>query len=113
VFRRAQVRTIDEMMRILETLLDRFEVGYESSCGYGHYHDLLRPLASRVLVAHPGQLRVNFRSKEKNDRKDAERLAPAAWRRAKVFSGMSPPPSVRRARGAQGRRRGTTDKRDE
>jgi hypothetical protein len=50
------------MMRILEGLPDRFEVCYEASCGYGHYHDLLlRPLAARVLVAHPGQLRLIFR----------------------------------------------------
>jgi transposase len=51
----------------------------EASCGYGHYHDLLRPLAHRVLVAHPGQLRLIFRSKNKNDRKDAERLAKLLW----------------------------------
>ena len=75
VARRAQVRTIDEMMRILEGLPDRFEVCYEASCGYGHYHDLLSPIAARVLVAHPGRLRLIFRSKDKNDRKDAERLA--------------------------------------
>ena len=72
---RSQVRTIDEMMRILEGLPDRFEVCYEASCGYGHFHDLLRPVAARVLVAHPGQLRLIYRSKNKNDRKDAERLA--------------------------------------
>src|SRR5262245_40883669 len=75
VARRAQVRTIDEMMRILEALPDRFEVCYEASCGYGHYHDTLSPIAARVTVAHPGQLRLIFRSKDKNDRKDAERLA--------------------------------------
>ena len=39
IVRRAQVRTIDEMMRMLEALPDRFEVCYEASCGYGHYHD--------------------------------------------------------------------------
>jgi transposase len=72
---RSQVRSIEEMVRILKSLPDRFEVCYEASCGYGHYHDLLRPLASRVLVAHPGQLRLIFRSKHKNDRNDAERLA--------------------------------------
>jgi transposase len=72
---RTRVRTIDQMMRILERLPDRFEVCYEASCGYGHYHDLFRPLAVRVLVAHPGQLRLIYRSKNKNDRKDAERLA--------------------------------------
>jgi transposase len=69
------VRTIEEMMRILKGLPDRFEVCYEASCGYGHYYDLLHPLAARVLVAHPGQLRLIFRSKNKNDRNDAERLA--------------------------------------
>jgi transposase len=73
--RRARVRTIDEMMRILEGLQDRFEVCYEASCGYGHFHDLLRPVAARVRVAHPGQLRLIYRSKNKNDRNDAERLA--------------------------------------
>ena len=75
IVRRAQVRTIDEMMRMLEALPDRFEVCYEASCGYGHYHDLLSPIAARVTVAHPGRLRLIFRSKDKNDRKDAERLA--------------------------------------
>ena len=72
---RTRVRTIDQMMRILEQLPDRFEVCYEASCGYGHYHDLLLPLAARVLVAHPGHLRLIYRSKNKNDRNDAERLA--------------------------------------
>jgi transposase len=75
VAHRSQVRTIDQMMQILERLPDRFEVCYEASCGYGHFHDLLQPLAARVLVAHPGRLRLIFRSSDKNDRKDAERLA--------------------------------------
>ena len=75
VAHRSRVRSSDEMLRILGGLTDRFEVCYEASCGYGHYHDLLCPLAARVLVAHPGQLRLIFRSKNKNDRNDAERLA--------------------------------------
>jgi transposase len=75
VFQRSHVRSIEELMRILQRLPDRFEVCYEASCGYGHYHDVLRPLATRILVAHPGQLRLIFRSKTKNDRNDAERLA--------------------------------------
>ena len=57
------------------SISDRFEVCYEASCGYGHYHDTLNPIAARVTVAHPGRLRLIFRSKDKNDRKDAERLA--------------------------------------
>ena len=72
---RGQVRRLDEVLRILQALPDRFEVCYEASCGYGHYHDVLRPLAARVVVAHPGQLRLIFRAKHKNDRNDAERLA--------------------------------------
>jgi transposase len=75
VVRRARVRGIQEVLAVLSGLPDRFEVCYEASCGYGHFHDLLRPLAARVLVAHPGQLRLIFRSKNKNDRNDAERLA--------------------------------------
>ena len=75
VERRFLVRSIGEMMDILERFPDRFEVCYEASCGYGHYHDLLKPVASRVIVAHPGQLRLIFRSKQKNDRNDAEKLA--------------------------------------
>src|SRR5215218_871703 len=75
VVRRAQVRTTEEMLATLNGLPDRFEVCYEASCGYGHYHDRLQPLAARVLVAHPGHLRLIFRSKNKNDRNDAERLA--------------------------------------
>jgi transposase len=73
--RRCQVRGIEEMLNTLKGLPGRFEVCYEASCGYGHYHDLLKPLAARVLVAHPGQLRLIFRSRNKNDRNDAERLA--------------------------------------
>ena len=75
VIHRSQVRGIEPMLTTLKGLPDRFEVCYEASCGYGHYHDLLRPLAARVVVAHPGHLRLIFRSKNKNDRNDAERLA--------------------------------------
>jgi transposase len=75
VVQRARVRGLEEVLSLLKGLPDRFEVCYEASCGYGHYHDLLQPLAARVVVAHPGHLRLIFRSRDKNDRKDAERLA--------------------------------------
>ncbi len=75
VVERARVRSIQEMMKLLERLNDKFQVCYEASCGYGHYYDLLRPVATRVTVAHPGHLRLIFRSKSKNDHNDAERLA--------------------------------------
>src|SRR5207244_3476482 len=57
------------------SLPDRFEVCYQASCGYGRSHDLLSPIAARVTVAHPGRLPLIFRSRDENDRKDAERLA--------------------------------------
>jgi transposase len=50
-------------------------VCFEASCGYGHLHDHLAGIAQRVVVAHPGQLRLIFQSKHKNDRVDARKLA--------------------------------------
>jgi transposase len=52
-----------------------FSLCYEASCGYGTLYDQLRPLAHHVAVAHPGKLRLIYRSKRKNDRFDAEKLA--------------------------------------
>lgn len=48
---------------------------FEASLGYGTIYDRLTPIADRVLVAHPGHLRLIFRSKKKNDRVDARKLA--------------------------------------
>ncbi len=75
IVERRMVRSIEELTQFLQRLPQRCDVCYEASCGYGFYHDLLRPLVGRVLVAHPGHLRLIFRSRKKNDRKDAERLA--------------------------------------
>ena len=52
-----------------------FSVCFEASCGYGYLHERLSALAERVAVAHPGKLRLIFRSKRKNDRVDAEKQA--------------------------------------
>jgi transposase len=52
-----------------------FAICYEASCGYGYLHDQLAKRAERVTVAHPGQLRLIFRAKKKNDRVDADKLA--------------------------------------
>jgi transposase len=64
-----------------------FKICFEASCGYGHLHDRLAKLAQRVEVAHPGQLRLIFKSKRKHNRVDAQKLAkllfldevPRAW----------------------------------
>jgi transposase len=54
-----------------------FSICYEASCGYGYLYEKLAPLplARHVAVAHPGQLRLIYRSKRKNDRVDAAKLA--------------------------------------
>jgi transposase len=52
-----------------------FAVAYEASCGYGYLHDRLSRLADRVAVAHPGQLRLIYKSKHKHDRVDAGKAA--------------------------------------
>jgi transposase len=59
----------------LKELPRPFAVCFEASTGYGYLYDALRPLAKRVAVAHPGKTRLIFRSKRKNDRIDAEKLA--------------------------------------
>lgn len=64
-----------KVIEVLKGLKQPFAICYEASCGYGHIHDQLRPIAKRVVVAHPGQLRLIFRSKKKNDRVDAKKLA--------------------------------------
>jgi transposase len=64
-----------------------FKICFEASCGYGHLHDRLSKMASRVEVAHPGRLRLIFKSKRKHNRVDSEKLAkllfldevPRAW----------------------------------
>lgn len=66
---------ISKTIQALEELPRPFAVCYEASNGYGYLHDRLSRIADRVVVAHPGQLRLIFRSKRKNDRVDAEKLA--------------------------------------
>ena len=67
------------------TLLERiarevprpFSVCFEASCGYGYLHGRLSTLAHSVSVAHPGRLRLIFKSKRKHDRVDAARSWPS------------------------------------
>ena len=62
---------VDELRSIRGPLAVRFE----ASTGYGSQYEQLQKVARRVVVAHPGHLRLIFRSKRKNDRVDAEKLA--------------------------------------
>ena len=52
-----------------------FQICYEASCSYGYLYDRLQRLARRVVVAHPGGVRLIFRAKRKHDRIDARKLA--------------------------------------
>ena len=64
-----------KVMAELRKVDEPFEICFEASCAYGYLYDELRTIARRVIVAHPGQLRLIFRSKRKSDRVDAEKLA--------------------------------------
>lgn len=59
----------------LSEIEEGFAVCFEASDSYGYVYDRLRKVAERVAVGHPGAMRLIFRSKRKNDRIDAEKLA--------------------------------------
>ena len=63
-----------KLLGFLATLPKPWSICFEASCGYGHLYDRLLPMAQKVVVAHPGALRLIFRSKRKNDRVDAAKL---------------------------------------
>jgi transposase len=77
--RKVRVRTIrgtwHDVVAELAQLEKPFAVCFEASLGYGYLFEQLGRIARRVVVAHPGNLRLIFRSKRKNDRVDAEKLA--------------------------------------
>jgi transposase len=67
--------SMEEVAREVAKLPGPLSIGYEASCGYGTLHEKLSPLARRIVVGHPGQLRLIYRSKRKNDRFDAGKIA--------------------------------------
>jgi transposase len=73
--RRERVGDASELVRLLTSLGQPLSICYEASCGYGRWHEILSRVAARVVVAHPGHLRLIFRSKRKHDALDAEKLA--------------------------------------
>ena len=66
-------RTIDVLRQRART--KALVVCFEASLTYGTVHDRLSQFCRRVEVAHPGRLRLIFKSKRKNDRVDAQKLA--------------------------------------
>ena len=66
----------NKLLEVVATLPQRpMTVGYEASCGYGYLHGRLSQLAQRVVVGHPGQMRLIFKSKRKHDRIDGQKIA--------------------------------------
>ena len=64
------------MLQRLEKEVPRpFAICFEASNGYGYLHQELSKMATRVAVAHPGELRLIFRAKRKHNRVDAQKLA--------------------------------------
>ena len=66
---------VDVLLAALRKLARPWQICYEASCGYGYLYDRLSGLARRVVVAHPGGVRLIFRAKRKHDRIDARKLA--------------------------------------
>jgi transposase len=67
--------SVSKVLAALAQVKHRFAIVYEASCNYGYLFDELSKIASRVVVAHPAQLRLIFKSTRKNDRIDAKKLA--------------------------------------
>lgn len=65
----------DKLLMALGVVKKPFAICFEASTGYGYLFEKLSLMAAKVTVAHPGQLRLIFRSKRKSDRVDAEKLA--------------------------------------
>jgi len=75
VHRRCTLRSISEVVATLDALSGPCQVCFEASTGYGFVFEALSPVAKHVAVAHPGLLRLIYRSKKKHDRADALKLA--------------------------------------
>jgi len=66
---------VTRMKALKKELGGPIKVCYEASSCSGWLHDQFVALGFQVQVAHPGKLRLIFRSKHKNDRVDAAKLA--------------------------------------
>lgn len=81
------IQTLNEVAKEARAASEKLAICYEASCGYGHLFEQLSRIAAKVVVAHPGQLRLIFKGKRKSDRVDAAKLAtllllnqvPAVW----------------------------------
>jgi len=78
----------EEQMAEYFAKLGEYQLVVEATASYEWFVQLVEPTADRVLLAHPGHLRVIAQSKRKTDKLDAQTLAeflaldqiPEAWR---------------------------------
>lgn len=75
IHQRCTLKSIYEVTALLRHLSGRCQVCFEASTGYGFIFEALLPATRNISVAHPGLLRLIYRSKAKNDRADALKLA--------------------------------------
>lgn len=76
-----------EVLAELSKLTGPWTACFEASGSYGPWHDALKERAAKVVMAHPGKVRLIFAAKRKNDRIDARKIAtllyldqiPEAW----------------------------------
>ena len=66
-------RVVEEIKKL--ELKEPLSVCFEASTGYGHVTEVLRQVATRVRVGHPGKLRMIFRCRRKSDRIDSDKLS--------------------------------------
>jgi transposase len=94
-------KVLEELKKVKDRLGgrgERMQVCFEASCGAGYLQDQLRAFPARVVPAHPGHLRLIFRSKRKSDRVDARKLATLLYL-DQVPTAYLPEPEVRAWRG--------------
>jgi transposase len=65
----------EQMVEELGRLNEPLQVVFEATGGYGPLHERLSKVARRVVMAHPAALSLIWKSKRKNDRVDAQKLA--------------------------------------
>lgn len=78
----------EEQMAEYFAALGEYQLVVEATASYEWFVQLVEPTADRVVLAHPGHLRVIAQSKRKTDKLDAQTLAeflaldqiPEAWR---------------------------------
>ena len=78
----------EDLMADYFAALGEYQLVVEATASYEWFVQLVEPTADRVVLAHPGHLRVIAQSKRKTDKLDAQTLAeflaldqiPEAWR---------------------------------